>query len=251
MEVDKTSEKDHDSGGEENESMDIKVEVCVTCGSGGELLSCDKCPNIYLEVCVTCGSGGELLSCDKCPNIYHIECILPPLRRKPRGVWLCANCRERKANKDHDSDDSSEVCPVTRRCRREAEDLPLHNAELQDLLAEIMKHKDAWPFVRPVQKIEVPDYYDVITKPMDFGTIKYKLNMGEYTCDEEFMSDAVLVFENCNTYNDSDADVYRCGVRLLKVFEKKSKELGLKLPEEMQDDDGAETEQPTKRKRTK
>lgn len=44
---------------------------------------------------------------------------------------------------------------------------------------------------------------------MDFGTIKYKLNMGEYTCDEEFMSDAVLVFENCNTYNDSDADVYR------------------------------------------
>lgn len=47
------------------------------------------------------------------------------------------------------------MCPVTRRCRREAEDLPLHNAELQDLLAEIMKHKDAWPFVRPVQKIEV------------------------------------------------------------------------------------------------
>lgn len=44
---------------------------------------------------------------------------------------------------------------------------------------------------------------------MDFGTIKYKLNMGRYACDEEFMSDSVLVFENCNTYNDSDADVYR------------------------------------------
>lgn len=44
---------------------------------------------------------------------------------------------------------------------------------------------------------------------MDFGTIKYKLNMGEYKCDSDLMADAVLVFENCNTYNNSDADVYK------------------------------------------
>lgn len=44
---------------------------------------------------------------------------------------------------------------------------------------------------------------------MDFGTIKYKLNMGEYRNDGELMADAVLVFENCNTYNDTDAEVYR------------------------------------------
>lgn len=44
---------------------------------------------------------------------------------------------------------------------------------------------------------------------MDFGTIKYKLNMGEYKNDSELMADAVLVFENCNTYNDTDAEVYK------------------------------------------
>lgn len=99
-----------------------------------------------------------------------------------------------------------------------------------------MKHKDAWPFLRPVQRTEVPDYYEVIAKPMDLGTIKYKLNMGNYKKDEDLMADAVLVFENCNTYNDTDAMVYKCGVRLLKFFEKKSKELGLKLPEEMQEE---------------
>lgn len=108
--------------------------------------------------------------------------------------------------------------------------MPLHNAALHELLTEVMKNKDAWPFLRPVQKYEVkyhyklhknallfkysfslqvPDYYEVISKPMDFGTIKYKLNMGEYQRDAEFMADAVLVFENCNTYNDSDADVYK------------------------------------------
>lgn len=44
---------------------------------------------------------------------------------------------------------------------------------------------------------------------MDFGTIKYKLNMGEYTCDAAFMMDAFLVFKNCNTYNNSEAEVYK------------------------------------------
>lgn len=44
---------------------------------------------------------------------------------------------------------------------------------------------------------------------MDFGTIKYKLNMGAYMSDGDLMKHAVLVFENCNTYNDSDADVYK------------------------------------------
>ena len=72
-----------------------------------------------------------------------------------------------------------------------------------------MKDYNAWPFLRPVQKTEVPDYYDVITKPMDFGTIKYKLNMGEYQEDAQFMSDALLVFQNCNTYNHKEDDVYK------------------------------------------
>lgn len=44
---------------------------------------------------------------------------------------------------------------------------------------------------------------------MDFGTIKYKLNMGEYKCDAEVMADASLVFENCNTYNNSEDEVYK------------------------------------------
>lgn len=127
------------------------------------------------------------------------------------------------------SDSDSEEVPVRRSSRREEcrDDLPLHNAVLQELLADVMKHKDAWPFIRPVQKTEVswlwrerkpdfsfpdlqvPDYYEVIAKPMDFGTIKYKLNMGEYKNDGELMADAVLVFENCNTYNDTDAEVYK------------------------------------------
>ncbi|KAJ8963182.1 hypothetical protein NQ318_018647 [Aromia moschata] len=247
--------------------------------------------DIRIDLCKTCGSGGELIVCDKCVSYYHIECCEPPLRRVPRAPWLCSSCKEFKDSRDRhrntdngkvvqctglvnnqrrcaakarykihnfakflrgtsDSDDSGDEIITSRRSHRREDgrdDLPLHNAALQELLADVMKHKDAWPFVRPVQKNEVPDYYDVISKPMDFGTIKYKLNMGEYNEDSKLMQDAVLVFENCNTYNDTDADVYKCGVRLLKYFEKKAKELGLKLPEEMESE-----EQPkTKKRRTK
>ncbi|XP_019881429.2 bromodomain adjacent to zinc finger domain protein 1A isoform X2 [Aethina tumida] len=196
-----------------------------------------------VDLCKTCGSGGDLLNCEKCSLYYHRECVSPPMRRAPRGPWTCTKCKEKKEEKASDSesdDEEEEVVKSRRSLRREdnRQDLPLHNVALQELLSDVMKHKDAWPFLRPVQKNEVPDYYDVITKPMDFGTIKYKLNMGEYNEDRQLMTDAILVFGNCNAYNHSEADVYKCGSRLKKFFVKKCKEVGLKVPRELLYEDG-------------
>lgn len=56
---------------------------------------------------------------------------------------------------------------------------------------------------------QVPDYHDLISHPMDFGTIKYKLNMGEYQTDSQVMNDVALVFENCNTYNEVNSEIHR------------------------------------------
>ncbi|CAG9839448.1 unnamed protein product [Diabrotica balteata] len=226
---DENMEEEEDE--ESNYESDIKEEE-------EEASSEEECNGfVKFELCKTCGSGGELISCEKCSSTFHIECCEPPLRRPPRGSWTCHLC---KSSKDHsrersNSESSDEISLSTRKNRKEdtRNDLPLHNAALQELLVEVIKHADAWAFVRPVQKTEVKDYYDIITKPMDFGTIKYKLNMGKYSNDAQLMEDAVLVFENCNTYNESESEVYKCGVRLLKFFKKKAKELGLKLPKDM------------------
>lgn len=211
--------------------------------------------DVKFDLCKHCGSGGELITCEKCTVCWHIECCDPPLRRAPRAPWTCAACKgpvkKERRREPSESGSEDEISSANRRSHRREdmrEDLPLHNAALQELLVEVMRHPDAWAFIRPVQKTEVPDYYTVITKPMDFGTIKYKLNMGEYRQDSQLMEDAVLVFENCNTYNDTDAEVYKCGVRLLKFFEKRAKELNLKLPEEMTSDD---PKPPKKKRRTK
>lgn len=42
------------------------------------------------------------------------------------------------------------------------DDLPLHNTQLQELLQDVMKHKDSWPFTRAVIKSEVSNSSNLI-----------------------------------------------------------------------------------------
>eukprot|EP00959_Pyramimonas_sp_CCMP1952_P203837 4262920-Pyramimonas_sp.AAC.1 len=47
----------------------------------------------------------------------------------------------------------------------------------------VEQHKHAWIFAKKVdiKKLNIPDYYDIITEPMDFKTIKTYLKT-EYKC---------------------------------------------------------------------
>ena len=54
-----------------------------------------------VDLCKTCGSGGEVISCEKCSSCYHIECVEPPLRHAPRGSWLCTSCKKSNDRKRH------------------------------------------------------------------------------------------------------------------------------------------------------
>ncbi|KAG8235735.1 hypothetical protein J437_LFUL016197 [Ladona fulva] len=108
---------------------------------------------------------------------------------------------------------------------------PLDLDILESLLADIARHADAWPFMRPVLKSEAPDYHLIIKRPMDFGTMKYKLKIMEYKNNNEFLADALLVFENCQMYNNSSTPEYKAGVRLSRYFERRCKELELTLHE--------------------
>lgn len=55
----------------------------------------DESQNV--DVCTKCGTEGTLLCCDTCPGMYHLECADPPLRRVPRGQWLCHKCKIKKS----------------------------------------------------------------------------------------------------------------------------------------------------------
>ena len=53
----------------------------------------------------------------------------------------------------------------------------------RNVLPNIRKHKHAWPFQKPVDPVNLglPDYFDVVKRPMDLSTIKKKIDRNEYS----------------------------------------------------------------------
>lgn len=54
------------------------------------------------------------------------------------------------------------------------------------------KHQHGWPFHLPVDtvKLRLPDYFDIIKRPMDLGTIKKRLDNNYYWSVLEFPNSA-------------------------------------------------------------
>ena len=86
---------------------------------------------------------------------------------------------------------------------------------MNNILKKLWQHKYAWPFLQPVDpgSLDLPDYFDIISDPMDFNTIKSRLEMGYYKDPDECIRDFRLVFTNCLTYNrPTDDIVHMCKV---------------------------------------
>mmetsp|Transcript_18297 Transcript_18297/g.37033 ORF Transcript_18297/g.37033 Transcript_18297/m.37033 type:complete len:2677 (+) Transcript_18297:174-8204(+) len=62
-------------------------------------------------------------------------------------------------------------------------------------------------FSSPVPREEFPEYYEIITNPMDYGTMKEKLERGEYRSAQAMQKDFVLVMQNCLQFNAKDSDI--------------------------------------------
>ncbi|WOG82572.1 hypothetical protein DCAR_0101737 [Daucus carota subsp. sativus] len=74
----------------------------------------------------------------------------------------------------------------------------------------IMKSDAAQPFNVPVDPdlLGIPDYYDIIDTPMDFGTIRKNLEDGvKYVNSEDVFRDVQLIWQNCSKYNKKGAYV--------------------------------------------
>ncbi|XP_024020157.1 transcription factor GTE1 [Morus notabilis] len=105
------------------------------------------------------------------------------------------------------------------------------------ILRQITQHKWAWPFMEPVdvEGLGLHDYYEVIEKPMDIGTIKTKMEAkdgGGYKNVREIYADVRLVFKNAMKYNNEKDDVHVMAKTLLEKFEEKWLQLLPKVAEE-------------------
>ncbi|XP_019964660.1 bromodomain-containing protein 1 isoform X1 [Paralichthys olivaceus] len=85
---------------------------------------------------------------------------------------------------------------------------------LRALLDQLQAKDQAKIFAQPVDITEVPDYLDHIKLPMDFSTIRQRIDAQAYNNFEQFESDFNLIVENCLKYNSKDTYFYRAAVRL-------------------------------------
>lgn len=155
------------------------------------------------DYCYSCNEGcddvsGELGCCSRCPRVFHQLCHVPqcsvPMRDLPDD-WSCTLCapfspltaksdafgRNEKAVSGLVSCDCVQVCAKV-------------------LLACLENSQQSEPFRKSVEKYYV-QYYKLISRPMDFGTINRKISGDNYGSVEDFVQDMNQVFINCSTFN--------------------------------------------------
>jgi hypothetical protein len=85
------------------------------------------------------------------------------------------------------------------------------SAVLGLLLEKVIENDEAKGglFSEPVPREEFPEYYELIKKPMDYGTMKQKLERGEYRSAHAMQKDFVLIMSNCVQFNAPDSEIVK------------------------------------------
>lgn len=186
--------------------------------------------------------GGTLMQCSMLPKIRYLDgakiLLLQEaaLRRKIRTISRSHIVRP-GLEQFKDLDNIKPIDPMTIPGLKEAGWTPEmdelaqrpkrgpHHAVMQNILIELQNHAAAWPFLQPVNREEVPDYYEFIKEPMDLSTMEVKLDGNKYEKMEEFVYDVKLICNNCRLYNGENTSYFKYANRLEKFFNSKLKEV--------------------------
>ncbi|KAK8095189.1 histone acetyltransferase NGF-1 [Apiospora kogelbergensis] len=160
--------------------------------------------------------GGTIMQCSMLPRVRYLEMGRMLLKQKE-----CVVAKIRAISKSHVihpppkqwTSDVTPIDPLSIKAIRasgwspnmdELARQPRHGPNykpLLHLLNDLQNHQSSWPFLNPVNKDDVPDYYDVIKEPMDLSAMEAKLLADQYETPEAFIKDAQLIFDNCRKYN--------------------------------------------------
>ncbi|GAA6023596.1 hypothetical protein JCM11491_006048 [Sporobolomyces phaffii] len=94
-------------------------------------------------------------------------------------------------------------------------------SDFQDTLERIVNEiknttEHSGPFLQKVRKSDVPDYYDVIKRPMDLATLLKKVRQQSYRTKKAFSEDLDLIWSNCLLYNSHPDHPLRVNAQALR-----------------------------------
>ncbi|KAI1724874.1 bromodomain-containing protein [Ditylenchus destructor] len=78
----------------------------------------------------------------------------------------------------------------------------------------------AYPFIQLPSRRELPDYYEVIEKPMDLNRIKKKIKDGRYNSLDDMTEDVRLMCSNAQKYNTDGSEIFNDSIILERVWDR-------------------------------
>ncbi|KAJ2855886.1 hypothetical protein J3B02_001920 [Coemansia erecta] len=92
---------------------------------------------------------------------------------------------------------------------------------LRPIVDELVEKRDPRGVLsHPVTADEAPDYFEVIKKPMDLGTIRQKVTGYQYRSLAQFEDDLFLVVDNCMKYNKPTTYYYQHAARIKRHIDR-------------------------------
>jgi SWI/SNF-related matrix-associated actin-dependent regulator of chromatin subfamily A protein 2/4 len=122
---------------------------------------------------------------------------------------------------------------------------------MKKLIQIVINYKDSDdrvlsdPFMELPSRKELPDYYEVIRKPVDFKKIQQRIRSHHYRCIDDLEQDVMLLCKNAQTYNVEGSLIFEDSIVLQSVFtnarerlEKGSGSSATTTPQESDEDGG-------------
>ncbi|KAM4577577.1 putative global transcription activator SNF2L2 isoform 2-T4 [Odontesthes bonariensis] len=166
------------------------------------------------------------------------------LEEMEEEIRLKKRKRKRRPDKESSSRDDGSAKAKKRRGRPPAEKLspnaPKLTKQMNTIIDTVINYRDgsgrqlSEVFVQLPSRKELPEYYELIRKPVDFKKIKERVRNHKYRNVGDLEKDVMLLCQNAQTFNLEGSQIYEDSIVLQSVF--KSARQKIAKDEESDDD---------------
>ncbi len=90
------------------------------------------------------------------------------------------------------------------------------------MIKQILEYKiktmqESWPFLKPVSRKNVKNYYETVKQPIDLEMIEKKVGKHQYHNRQEFLGDVELIYANSVLFNGENSEFSLKAAKILEV----------------------------------